>query len=353
MFKWILLNLLSITLVASQSWKEAVPSADKFDWVQTTSGEWLKGEIKGMYERELEFDSDEFGIQFIDWDDVKQLMSHSITSLNIENVGTLSGRLHIHDDIIVLTTPTKTHEIQRNQIISLTNGGDTESSYWSGKLSFGLTLDSGNTDRTEYTTKFNTKRQTSSTRFQANYIGNYTKTNDVETENNHRVNASIDIFQTRRFFWRPAFVEFFKDVFQNIASKYSYGAGAGYDIYASPRTNWTVFAGPAYQKTNFETVPDGDDDSETTPAFLITSDYDIELTKSIDLIIKYQAYLVNKRSGTYVQHALTSLETELIKDFDLDVTWIWDRIQDPTQNADGSLPDRDDFKTIISIAYSF
>jgi len=36
-----------------------VPPADKFDWIQLKSGEWLKGRIKAMQDRELEFDSEE------------------------------------------------------------------------------------------------------------------------------------------------------------------------------------------------------------------------------------------------------------------------------------------------------
>ena len=36
-----------------------VPPEDGFDWIQLKSGEWLKGEFKGMQERQLDFDSSE------------------------------------------------------------------------------------------------------------------------------------------------------------------------------------------------------------------------------------------------------------------------------------------------------
>jgi len=357
MFKILILFLLAINLLADESWENAIPNADNFDWVQTRSGEWLKGEIKGMYDRELEFDSDEFDIQFIDWKDVKQLISRGTTSLNIEGKGTLTGKLYVHDGIIVLSTQDESIELKRGSIISLTNGADVETSYWSGKLSFGLTLSSGNTDKTEYTAQFRTKRQTSDTRFQLDYIGNYSKTNEVETENNQRLSSAIDIFETRKFFWRPAFIEFYKDTFQNIDNKFTYGAGMGYDIYANNKINWTVFGGPAYQSTTFDEVVDEDEKTVTTPAFILTSDYDIELTRNIDFILKYQAYFVNKTSGTYVHHAIATLETELINDFNLDLSLMWDRVQDPTEGVDESgepyLPQRDDYKTIISVGYSF
>ena len=39
---------------SGKSWQPPPPMPDDFDWVQTTSGEWLKGEIVAMYEDTLE-----------------------------------------------------------------------------------------------------------------------------------------------------------------------------------------------------------------------------------------------------------------------------------------------------------
>ena len=48
-------------------------SPDGFDWIELTNGEWLKGEIISMYDRELEFDSDELGDLTFDFDDIKEI----------------------------------------------------------------------------------------------------------------------------------------------------------------------------------------------------------------------------------------------------------------------------------------
>ena len=44
------------------------PSAlpEKFDWIQLTSGEWLKGDLKVLYDKKLEFDSDELDLLELD-----------------------------------------------------------------------------------------------------------------------------------------------------------------------------------------------------------------------------------------------------------------------------------------------
>ena len=69
----------------TQSW---IPSAVKYDWVQLTSNEWLKGEIKGMYDDSLEFDSDKLDLLNIDWDDVKILRSRRVNNINIDEIDT-------------------------------------------------------------------------------------------------------------------------------------------------------------------------------------------------------------------------------------------------------------------------
>ena len=352
MLKYYFVFIFLLDILNADAWKSSAPLAERFDWLQLTSGEWLKGDIKGMYDESLEFDSDKLDLLSIDWEDVKQLKSASPISLNMEGDGTIIGQLNLYENNVTLIREEGEVVFERGLIISFT-GGDQEKNYWSIKLAAGMTLSSGNTDQTEYTAKLTLKRQTAITRFKTEYIGNYNKTNEVETENNHRLNISLDVFETRKFFWRPVSAEYYKDTFQNIDAKYTYGVGVGYDIVASPKTEWTVFAGPAIQTTYFVDVEPGEDDKETTPAFVVSSDYEIELTRRIDFIAKYQAYFVNQKSGTYIHHALATIETELINDFDLDFTFMWDRVQDPTADADGSVPERDDYKMIFSIAYTF
>lgn len=352
MFKYYFIFIFLLGVLNADTWKNNAPIAKEFDWLQLTSGEWLKGEIKGMYDESLEFDSDELDLLSIDWEDVRQLKSSSPINMNIEGDGTVIGQLNLYDNNVTLIREEGEIVFDRDLVISFT-GGDEEENYWSIKLAAGVTFSSGNTDQKEYTAKLNLKRQTAITRFKTDYMGRYSKTNDVKTENNHRLNISLDIFETRKFFWRPVSAEYYKDSFQNIDAKYTYGVGVGYDIIASSRTEWTVYAGPAIQTTYFVDVEPGEDEKETTPAFVLSSDYEIELTKRIDFIAKYQAYFVNQKSGTYVHHALATVETEFINDFDLDFTFIWDRIQYPTADVEGSVPERDDYKMIFSVVYTY
>ncbi len=62
---------------------------------------------------------------------------------------------------------------------------------------------------------------------------------------------------------------------------------------------------------------------------------------------------LNEASGLYQHHIVTSLSTDLIGDIDLDVGFIWERTAKPQERADGTFPEKDDFRLLVSIDYEF
>ena len=58
---------------AQDDWGPPEPSPESFDWIKLTSGEWLKGEIKGKRDLDFEFDSDELGLLILDWGDIAEI----------------------------------------------------------------------------------------------------------------------------------------------------------------------------------------------------------------------------------------------------------------------------------------
>ena len=47
-----------------------IPPDEEYDWIQLTSGEWLKGELIGLFDDKVEFDSEVLDKRYIDIDDV-------------------------------------------------------------------------------------------------------------------------------------------------------------------------------------------------------------------------------------------------------------------------------------------
>lgn len=49
----------------------------------------------------------------------------------------------------------------------------------------------------------------------------------------------------------------------------------------------------------------------------------------------------------------TGLKIELVGDLDVNVSWVWDRVQDPRPLEDGSFPKKDDTRLVFGLGWSF
>ena len=190
------------------------------------------------------------------------------------------------------------------------------------------------------------------------YIGNLSKTNGgdgslVETINNHRLNASYDYYKTRYFFYTPLFVELYRDPFTNIDLKTTIGAGLGYTVIDDGKTELSFSGGPAFVKTEYISVAEGEDTSESTPAAVLRTNYDTELSKTLDFIAKYNIQIGNEASGGYTHHIILTVESEITGSLDIDTSFIWDRTSNPAEAADGSTPSPHDYRITLGISYTY
>jgi Protein of unknown function, DUF481 len=339
------------TSPGSPSWGPPSALPEKFDWIQLTSGEWLKGDLKVLYDDKLEFDSDELDLLELDWEDVKQVRGHKLYSVRFEGPVTVVGILKIVDDKVFVTTEEKVLEFDRSRLISIAYGEPKEIGYWSAKISLGLDIREGNSDQIDYSASAHAQRRTSESRFFIDYLGIFNKTEGVETANSQRISSYYDIFKTRKFYWRPVFGEYFRDPFSNIQNRVTVGTGIGYHIIDTSKTEWDITPGIAYQYTQNVSVEAGQDTDNSTPALVVGTVYDTELTKKIDFNASYRFYIVNQESGKYTHHAKAAIEIELTRRLDLDLSFVWDRIQDPKPEADGRVPNQDDFYFFFGIGF--
>ena len=342
----------ALSAVHAEDWQPPVPMPDKFDWVQLTSGEWLKGEIKVLYEDTMEFDSDKLDLLELDLEDIKSVRSAQTVSVKLTGGRSAVGKLLLEGDSIKVLDQ-GTMEYERGDLISVTAGVPKERNYWSGKASLGANLRDGNTEQTEATGQINIKRRTVDDRAVIDYIGNYTTTNDVQSANNHRASAVWDHFVSDRFFLRPASIEYYRDPFQNIAHRITPGAGVGYQIIDNSKTEWIVFAGPAYQWTRFAEVEPGEKDLEETWALSAGTSFDHELTSDIDLTYDYRFQFTSEDAGRYNHHMIGGFSFDLTDALSMDVSLVWDRTEKPQPDADGNVPEKDDYRLVFGLGYDF
>lgn len=326
-------------------------TSDGFDWIELTSGEWLKGELKTMHDDTLEFDSDKLDLLKLDWEDVRQVVTKRTQTVRNESKEEYAGALYINEDRVRVTeTSGETSEFNRSELMGIVEGAPKEMNYWSFKLGAGLTIQTGNTKQSDLNLNARIQRRTAGNRLTIDYLGIVTETDSVETANNHRLNGAFDIFLSRKIFLRPVFGEYYKDRFQNVEHRGTVGVGIGYHLVDTSKTEWDVFAGPGFQYTKFVSVQPGESLEASTPAFVAGTEWDTELTKWMDANASYSLSLLNERSGSYTHHATAGLEIELTSLFDLDFSIVWDRIQNPQQRADGSTPLQDDFRILVGVS---
>ena len=351
-----------------------IPKDTKSDWMELKSGEWIRGEFKGLYSGKIEFDSEEFDLVKFDIDDVKQLVTKGKATINLNrkmpslihltklsklnssnSENEVSGNLSFENGEFTIKLNDGTFKsIPSDSISSIFSGEDVESNYWSASIFIGMDVLSGNTQQVTITGKASAERRTSLTRFRTDYLSTYTKVDsNITTADNNRLTGSFDLYQTSHFYWRLASLEAIRDPFKNIKNKYTLGVGVGYDILYTDIIDWSVTMGPGYQKTSFDSVEVGKEKTADTALMFFDTRYKQALTDDIDFLLNYNMYLVNKASGSYVHHAEISLQTELVSDFTIDLSLFWDKVQTPITFDDGTKPGQDDFKTTLAIGYSY
>ena len=326
------------------------PMPEKFDWVQMTSLEWLKGELISMYDDSMEFDSKEFDLQTLDFDDVQEVRSVGIMQVAFEDGTIAIGKILI-DKETVRVIGDEDQEFPRSKLLSITAGEPKEINYWSMKASVGANFREGNTEQVETNGQINLVRRTPRNRINLDYLAAFNQTDGDTAADNQRASAGWNRYYSKRFYLSPVYGEWFRDPFVNIASRWTIGTGAGYQIIKKPKIKWDVTAGIGYQTTSFDSVEEGEPDSANTPALLFSTVYDHDFTKWMEFLFSYKFQIVNEESGTYNHHIETGLEFDLTTILDFNITFIWDRIKNPRPDIAGIVPEQDDYRLVFFLGF--
>ena len=351
-----------ITLIAGSAAAAEAPllppvsdeqDAREFDWVQITSGEWIKGEFERMHDDKLYFDSDEFGNVTIDWGDVATLLPVDVVTIRLPRKKIVTGKLVMRNGELRITTESGVVEVGRGDVRGIIMGSGEELSYWSASASLGFSGRAGNKDQSDLNIKAEIRRQTSLTRFTTNYLGQISSSGGDTTANSHRVPAAFDIFLTDRFFITTPAFEYFTDEISNIGSRVTVGAGLGYEVVDTGTVFWEVGSGAAYQYTSFESVQPGDDPTSNDLAIVLTTSLDFDLPRGVELDNSYKVQLVATNFGNTNHHLDSVLSFDIWGPLDLEVTFIFDRIEQPLTAADGTTPQSNDYTYTVGLGIDF
>jgi Protein of unknown function, DUF481 len=219
------------------------------------------------------------------------------------------------------------------------------------KASVGFTGRAGNTDQSDMSALVKIRREATVSQLNLGYTGNFSETSGDQTTNNHRGSGDLNIFLSRQFYVTPFGLELYADKFQNIDLRVTVGAGAGWYFYRTGDLEWSVGLGGAYRKTSFISVEPGADDTQETGTIVPSTSFDADITSDIELVAAYSAEIGIPDPKESTQHAEMLFTIDLVGDiFELSTAVTWDRVESPQRNADGVLPERDDFRISLGFA---
>ena len=354
------LSTLSYAEDDRSEWQKPTPIFKQdFDWIKLTSDEWLKGDIISMYDEKLEFDSDELDMQTIDLEDIAELRSKEWQSIRMFDGTIAEGYLVIKDGKLSLVKNGVTTNYEFSNLLSIASSGKNERDLWDGYVNLGINLREGNTVQFDYTFSAGIQRRSSSSRFKTDYTADYSRYEDQDdgqtkvTADSDRLTSSYDWFFNPKIYFRAADFEYMTDEFLNIDYRVHYGIALGYHIIDTSRTSWDINLGPSYQKTKFIDVGTDDNDSENSLGVTLGTDFTFEVTSDIDYDASYRVQVIDEASGGNIHHFQTGLEIDLTNDFDLDLTFYADRTENPKEDSEGQVPEKNDFRLVVGLGYDF
>ncbi len=355
MKKFLLLLLLFLHIEASESALEryALENIKDKDWIILTSGELIIGEFYDIYDDVVEFKSIRFKEQRVKFKYIKRLKTNKIVSINVENMATFYGYIEINQKKVVMSLDDKVSVFHESQIVSATQVNNDWNGAWKSEIILNVGFKSGNTNQKDIGTIIDIKRKVAQSQLSLNYIANFSQTNSKKTEQNQRLSMDYKIYKSTRFFYKPLFGVYYKDRFSNIKYSYNLGTGLGYEVYDGEKLEIDISGGPGYKKTTYDSHETDKDDATSTPMITLTTDIEYEINSDLDFDMSYTLELLNKENGSYTHHILSKLKHDFYDDFDLAISMIWDKIEDPTKREDGTLPKEDNYQLLFGVEYEF
>ena len=334
------------------AWLPPGVGKDKFDWLKLKSDEWLKGHLNYVQDKKVSFESDKLEDLTLKLKDVRFLFPAEPMFTKFEGSHLVYGTVTISNDLVRVVGPEQV-EFPRDLLTGITPGGTREINFWCLRASVGANFQSGNTKQTTVNASAELARRTPATQLILNYLGNFSEVNGEQNANNHRFGLTYDVRLNGEWFVRPVQLEYYRDQLANIAHRATAGVGVGYYFFDSDDLEWKVAAGPGYQYTRFETVEAGQDDSASTPAVLAQTTFKADITSRITFYQTIDATLASEAAGLYNHHFISTLEFEIKHALDLDLSFVWDYLQNPQAEANGVIPKHSDLRITLGVGVKF
>jgi hypothetical protein len=347
------LGILFTSAAAAGAWAPTAPGSDIQDWVRLSSGEWVRGTVELLHDETLSFDSEGLDDLELDWGDVVEIRSSRILTVGLYDGTVVSGPLLMRDGVLTVGAGDGARRVDRANVRTFFEGEPREINYWSFRATANIVARSGNTQQYDVNSYVRVRRQSTASRPDFEYQGNYGSTEGIETVRNSRLAADANIFLTRKLFVTPVSADFFEDRFQNIALRTGVGAGFGYYLLRAA-TDWRITAGGGWQRTNYESVGADEDRSIDNGTVTLGTVLETDITSTIELDAEYNIRRTIGPDERTLHRVYTMVAIDLFGDvIDFNASLTWDYNSNPKANADGQRPEKSDLTMAYGLGVDF
>jgi putative salt-induced outer membrane protein YdiY len=323
---------------------------DTDDWLRLTSGEWLKGELHWMREKDIEFDSDKLDLLTFSWSKVSQLHSPRVNTYVFEGKIDVVGRAVVTNEKVIIETADGVVSFPRDQLLAILEGAKRERNWWSTRLSAGFTANAGNTNQGQLNFHWDLARADPRTRSQISYDGSFAYSNREQNVNRQLGSVDVTVFYSRRLFFSPATAQLLNDRFQNLKLRATPAAGVGVHLFDTKKVKWDLGGALGYQYIRFLSTAAGVENPQNDGFIGVRTYADFDFTDDVELIIEWTTNVVYTRIGLTNHVGSTRFSVEINDIFDLETTFKFFRTERPPPRADGSVPKRNDYQLIVGLA---
>jgi hypothetical protein len=323
---------------------------DVHDWLRLTSGEWLKGKLKRMREKDLEFDSDKLDLLEFSWDKVDELHSPRVNTYVFDDKVDVVGRAVVTKDKVLVETADGVQSYPRDELLSIVGGSPRERNFWSTRLSAGFSGTAGNTNQGQFNGHWDLRRADQRTRTELRYDGSFGYANNAPTVNRHLGVAETKLFVSKRFFYVPVTSGFLNDQFANLKFRATPATGAGVHVFDTKKVEWDLGGALGYQYTRFLSAAASVENPQHDGFISFMTHADFDFTDDVELILRWTSNVVYTDIGLTNHLGSAKFSVDVTDILDLETTFKFYRTEQPPPRADGTVPKKNDYEVIVSLA---
>jgi len=322
---------------------------DNNDWIQFKAGEWLKGELKWMRQKEAQFKSKKLNLMTFKWKDIVQLQARKTKTFVFEGKVLETGRAMVTREEVIIETADGVKIYPREQLVSIIRGEPRERNYWSTRLRAGLSGAAGNSRNLSLNAFWSLMRADQHVRSLISYEGAFGYASREETVNRHIGDAEVTVYVTRRLYVNALVAQFLNDRFQNLRMRATPSAGVGVHLFDTRKVEWNLDGGPGYQYTNLLSIEMGATNPQHDGTISVGSFFKWKFIPDNKIELEWRSNLVYTQIGLTNHTGSARLKLKITSVFRFTTEFMYLRTESPPAKEDGTRPKSNDYQLVVGV----